>query len=123
LVWPLATTSKRDRMEWFPDGSPRVIAHIERAWIERLRDETLVRYDFPPETFEDLNDAGMWVSREPVTPLTSTVLSDLPAELETREVELRVMESLLPLRDIWKTTLHASGIRLRNARGWGQAEL
>jgi hypothetical protein len=47
----------------------------------------------------------------------------LPAELETRQVELRVMESLLPLRDIWKTTLHASGIRLRNARGWGRAEL
>jgi hypothetical protein len=28
------------------------------------------------------------------------------------------MESLAPLRDVWSTSLHASGIRLRNAQGW-----
>jgi hypothetical protein len=35
-------------------------------------------------------------------------------------VELRVMESLLPLRGVWDSSLHASGIRLRNARGWNE---
>ncbi len=33
-------------------------------------------------------------------------------------VELRVMESLTPLRGVWETSLHASGIRLRHAQGW-----
>jgi hypothetical protein len=123
LIWPVGSTSERDRIEWFPNGSPRVIAHIERAWLERLSCESLVRYEFPLDKFENLKDAGMWVSRAPVRPLASRVLSDLPAELKRREVELLVLESLLPLRDIWKTTLHASGIRLRNAQGWGQAPM
>ena len=28
------------------------------------------------------------------------------------------MPALTPLRGMWETTLHVSGIRLRNARGW-----
>jgi hypothetical protein len=31
-------------------------------------------------------------------------------------VELRVMENLTPLKDVWATMLHATGIRLRNAK-------
>ena len=38
--------------------------------------------------------------------------------LAAQGVELRAMESLLPLKDVWSTSLHASGIRLRNARDW-----
>ena len=33
-------------------------------------------------------------------------------------VELRVMHRLTPLRDVWSTSLHASGIRLRHAQDW-----
>jgi hypothetical protein len=121
LVWPVTSTSAPDRQQWFPDGTPRVIAHIELRWLERLRAETLVRYGLPPDTFEDLDDAGMWVSRQPVVPLACTVLTDLPAELKKRDVELRILDSLLPLREVWNTTLHASGIRLRNAQGWTDA--
>jgi hypothetical protein len=68
--------------------------------------------------FEDLADAGMWVSRQTVTPRAVEVLSDLPARLERHGVELRRMESLVPLREVWSTTLHASGVRLRHAQGW-----
>jgi hypothetical protein len=28
------------------------------------------------------------------------------------------MDNLLPLKGLWNTSLHASGIRLRNAAGW-----
>jgi hypothetical protein len=28
------------------------------------------------------------------------------------------MDSLAPLRGVWGASLHASGIRLRNAAGW-----
>ena len=60
----------------------------------------------------------MWVARDAVAPLRAEVLTDLPAALAAAGVELRVKQNLTPLRDVWSSTLHASGIRLRNAVGW-----
>ena len=48
-------------------------------------------------------------------------IGDLPAALRADNVDLRVLESLTPLRDVWSTSLHASGVRLRNAQGWPAA--
>jgi hypothetical protein len=96
-----------------------MVAHIEWAWFERLATARLYRYRMPADSFADLNDAGMWVSRSVVQPDGMDVIDDLPAALAAANVELRVMPSLLSLRGVWETTLHASGIRLRNARGWG----
>jgi hypothetical protein len=118
LVWAVGTTTADDRDRWFGGRACRMIAHIEWAWLERLQRATLHRYDLPRDTFEDLDDAGMWVSRAPVVPLAMEAIRDLPAALRADGVELRVMESLAPLRDVWSTSLHASGIRLRNAQGW-----
>lgn len=118
LLRPRADTTPEDLARWFPPGSARMIVHVEAAWMDRLRAEPIHRYDLPTETFEPLRDAGMWVSRETVTPTGVETLTDLPAALAAQGAELRVMESLLPLRDVWSTSLHASGIRLRNARGW-----
>lgn len=64
----------------------------------------------------------MWVSRMPVTPIKVEPLRDLLAELREQGVELRVMESLVSLKELWKTSLHVSGIRLRNARGWENSD-
>jgi hypothetical protein len=63
----------------------------------------------------------MWVSRAAVRPLGVEAMTDLPAQLEARGIELRVLESLAPLKDVWNTSLHASGLRLRNARDWAEA--
>jgi hypothetical protein len=63
-------------------------------------------------------DAGMFVSAESVTPVSVQAVGDLGVALERADVELRVMRTLLPLRDLWSTTLHASGVLLRNAQGW-----
>jgi cyclic pyranopterin phosphate synthase len=41
-----------------------------------------------------------------------------PIAVHAVEVDLRVVDSLLPLKPLWETTLHTSGIRLRNAREW-----
>jgi hypothetical protein len=60
----------------------------------------------------------MWVSCTEVAPLCMDALANLAAELKTRNVELRVVKSLVPLRNVWQTGLHASCIRLRNAAGW-----
>ena len=69
-------------------------------------------------TFEDLQDAGMWVAREAVTPLRVETISDLSTALRACDVELKVLPRLTPLKSVWNSSLHASGIRLRNAQGW-----
>jgi hypothetical protein len=118
LLWPTDQTTAADRAHWFPPGAARMIAHVETAWLERLSQGRIHRYALPEEGFESLRDAGMWVSREAVTPLGMETMADLPAALAAQDVELRAIDSLLPLKDLWSTSLHVSGIRLRNAQGW-----
>lgn len=117
LTWPIeGTTSLEDREAWL--GDHRAAAYIHRDWLERVSTASVYRYDLPAETFEDLQDAGMWVSRTQVDPLQCDCLIDLPAELRQRDVDLLVVDSLLPLRALLDTTLHFSGIRLRNDPEW-----
>jgi hypothetical protein len=118
LIWPTENTMPQDRAAWWGDGSQRMIAHVERAWGDRLQAARIYRYELPCEPFEDLQDAGMWVSREAVEPIGLEVLDDLPAALASLGVELRLVDSLVPLKPLVATTLHFSGIRLRNAAGW-----
>jgi hypothetical protein len=118
LLWPTAATTEADRADWFRKSPAQAIAYVEWDWLERLRAETLYRYVLPAEPFESLDDAGMWVARRAVTPLAREVLTDLPGALREADVELRLTETLTHLRPVWDTTLHASGIRLRNAKDW-----
>jgi len=121
LVWPTESTSPRDRERWWGDRTCSMIAHVEWTWFERIRRGKLYRYEFPPQSFRATSDDWMWVSREVVTPLNVEVIDNLLGCLQEQRVELRIMESLVPLRDVWQTTLHASGIRLRNAQDWSSA--
>ncbi len=118
LLWPTEATTGEDQDRFWQGGSWRMIAYVEQAWLEAIAGSTLYRYDMPTETFESLDDAGMWVSRAPATPLGMQVIDDMPAALAEQGVALRALPSLAPLSDVWSTTLHASGIRLRNAKGW-----
>jgi hypothetical protein len=118
LLWPRPQTLAKDKEAWWAGSSARMLAYIEAGWLERLRNAVIWRYELPPEPFEDLEDAGMWVSRTTVEPLSVTRLDDLPAALEAGSVELRVLPDLTPLRGVWNTSLHASGLRLRNAVLW-----
>jgi hypothetical protein len=58
------------------------------------------------------------VARNTVWPLAVEPVGDLLAAMARAEVELHVMDNLSPLKGVWQSTLHASGVRLRNARGW-----
>jgi hypothetical protein len=118
LVYPAPATTPEDLARWWGGRTCRMIAHIEWAWFERFRSGRLFRYELPVAPFEDLNEAGMWVARGDVEPVGVEVIDDLPAALAGANVELRLMDSLLPLKGVWDTSLHASGIRLRNAAGW-----
>ena len=118
LLWALSSTSEADHVRWFGASEARMLAHIEWAWLERLRTASLFRYTFDDAPFEDLHDAGMHVGREAIAPLSVEAVGDLFEAQRAAGLELRVMESLAPLRGVWDTSLHASGIRLRNAKGW-----
>lgn len=118
LLWPTPATTHADHAAWWGKSDAAMIAFIEDAWLESLRTVRLTRYELPAAGFQTLDDAGMWVSRETVVPIAAQTIADLPAALATAGVELRVMERLTPLRHVWETSLHASGIRLRHAQGW-----
>jgi len=118
LWWPLPTTTPADRARYWSAADLRMIAYVEEAWIERIRTAEVYRYELSPESFVDLDDAGMWVSRTAVEPVRRERLTDLPSALADRQVSLRTLADLTPLRDMWSTSLHVSGIRLRNAKGW-----
>ena len=123
LIWPTASTADEDRERWFGHTTARMIACVEWGWFARLCSATIYRHELPTATFIDLDDAGMWVSHETVIARAVDRIDDLPAQLDAAGVELRLMPSLLPLRDLWDTSLHVSGIRLRNAEGWGRPSL
>lgn len=116
ILWAEEHTSDADKAKWL--GDYKAVAYIERERFPSLTVATLYRYELPTESFENLDDAGMWVSRVQVKPLTCETLSNLPSALVSRDVELRMVDSLVPLKPLWETTLHISGIRLRNAPDW-----
>ena len=118
LLWPRPETTQADLDLWWGDSGGRMIAHVEAAWLERLSRARLTRYEFAASAFESLDDAGMWVAQKAVSPIAVSEICDLPRALREAGVDLRVMETLTPLRDVWSSSLHASGIRLRNAAGW-----
>jgi hypothetical protein len=113
LIWSKPGTTAEDLTLL---GGWRGAAYIERGWLGRLQSETIHRYEMPTDDFEDLRDAGMWVSRRAVTPLALTAVSHLDREFAPDGIELRVVDSLTPLKVLRDSTLHVSGIRLRNAR-------
>ena len=116
LIWATEATEEADRATWL--GHHRAAAYVERHWLPAFSAATLHRYEMPATSFEALGDAGMWVSRTTVKPLGKTEIADLPSTFAPRGVDLRIVERLTPLRELWQTSLHTSGIRLRHARGW-----
>lgn len=121
LAWATPGSTTADRTRWLGPGDPRAVAFVETAWLDRLRAAGIHRYELPPATFRSLEDAGMWVSETPVVPLGRVALAGLDGELARRGVDLRVVDSLAPLAPLWDSSLHVSGIRLRNSASWALA--
>ena len=122
LLWPTPRTTPADLETWWGERTARMLAHVEWAWWDRLASEHLCRYELPSEGFRPIDgDNWMWVGDQPVEPVEKLTIPSLPAALAEEGVELRVMDRLTALRSVWSTSLHASGIRLRNAQGWDQS--
>ena len=119
LAWPVAATAPADLERWWSNSAARMIAYVEREWLGDLREARLYRYLLPADPFVSLDDAGMWVSRQPVEPLAVEPVDRLAERLAAEGVDLRVVDSLAPLEPLLRSSLHVSAIRLRNSRSWG----
>lgn len=119
LVWPTSATTSQDLKRWFSGSTGNALAFIEKRWLKRLQTSVIYQYELPTASFEEVGEIGMWVSRSPVTPIGRKTITDLPAQISDRKIGLAALDDLTKLRGIWDTTLHASGIRLRNAKNWG----
>jgi hypothetical protein len=118
LLWQTPTSTPEDVETWWGDCTVSMIANVELAWRQRIASQTIYRYELPAERFKPLTDDWMWVSKATVQPIGREAITNLLEALRIQDVELRCMERLTPLRHVWGTTLHASGIRLRNAQDW-----
>lgn len=121
--WPGPQTTQEDRERWFGGVEARMVIAIESAWLERLRTTTLYRYSMPSDEFErgDAN-AGHYVSRARIVPLSVEPVGDLLTALIAADVEVRITPALVELwRRVIASTLEFSGTRLRNAQGYAQA--
>jgi RimJ/RimL family protein N-acetyltransferase len=122
MLWRTPQTTEADLDHWWRgDRRRRMQAHIEMAWLERVRTGRLYRYAFDPVAFERVEAAGgpgYHVARQAVRPVEVSPVGDLPAALAAADVELHTLHDLLPFNGAWLSTLHFSGSRLRNAVGW-----
>jgi hypothetical protein len=107
-------TTDEDVERWLDGDRGRRVAVIESGWLARFRSARVYAYRLPAETFEPWDK--FFISRETVEPLELVELGDLLARHAEAGVELRIAPSLYPLWDkLVESSLHFSGIRLRNA--------
>lgn len=110
-------TTPSDRMRLLAGVTARHVVAVEQAWLNRIRCARLWLYALPSATFALVDSgAGYFVSRHPVTPLAVTEVDDVLGTLTSRDVELRIVPNLWPLRDaVHASTLAYSFIRMRHA--------
>jgi hypothetical protein len=111
------STSAEDAKTFFGHTTAEIVAAIESRWLRRMRNTTIYRYTLPAEGFALRDEyAGYWVSEYEYLPVDVEPIPDLMAALVEAGVDLRIMPSLVPLRDaVIESTLNFDIIRWRNA--------
>ena len=121
-VW--AIDSEHAPLYWFPRDCPRVTAWprtaaetarfraawtttaarvhaVEHRWFDRMRTTTLFRYDLPADDFAPWPEAsGQWFADVTIEPVAVVRLPDLVTLHTDAGIELRLVPSLWPLRDL-----------------------
>ena len=112
-----ASTSAEDAETFFSHTTAEVVAAIESRWLRRMRNTTVYRYTLPAEGFALRDEyAGYWVSKRECLPLEIEPIRDLMGALVDAGVDLRIMPSLVSLRDaVIESTVNFDIIRWRNA--------
>ncbi len=112
---PLTTADDAARFLGHTDAT-HVVA-IESVWLDLVLSTPLTLYTLPAEGFACIDlIADYWVSDTAVSPAKVEHITRPPTRLTTRNVELRVVPSLWPLRDaVLDSTLSFSFIRMAHA--------
>lgn len=99
-------------------GGPRRLHAIEADWLDHIRACQLYAYAFDSLLFEPrVAEAGYWVTREEVSPLSVTLVGDLISRHAEAGIELRIVPNLWPMIDaIVASGLEFSIIRKANAQ-------
>ena len=110
-------TSSHDAAAFFSHTTASDIAAIESGWLSRMRSATIYRYTLPSDGFVLRNEsAGYWVSELETLQVNVEPIHDLIEALIEAGIELRMMPSLVPLRDaVIESTVNFDIIRWRNA--------
>ncbi|MEQ1873576.1 MAG: DUF6886 family protein [Ilumatobacteraceae bacterium] len=138
-VW--AIDEGHSPLYWFPRDCPRVTAWprnddeaaafrvafdtnasrvhaIETGWLDRMTSTVIYRYELDASVFAPWNDAsGQWICEHEVEPLSVHPIGDLIELHRSAGIELRVVDSLWPLRDLaHRGPWDFSTVRMGNAR-------
>ena len=126
---------------WFPRECPRITAWprnadeasafraafgtnarrvhvVERDWLDRMRAAVVYRYELDAADFAPWNDAsGQWICDHEVEPRAVAPIGDLLELHRNAGIELRIVDSLWPLRDLaHRGPWDFSTVRMANAR-------
>jgi hypothetical protein len=116
-AWIVDDTTDEDRVRYLGHSAATRVHVVESAWAERIVACTLFAYRLPMETFTRVNDddAGFWVSREPVAALDCIEVGPLVEKHAAAGIELRITPDVWPF---WHSVIYSSmgfsGTRLRN---------
>jgi hypothetical protein len=114
-IWPVSTTTGKDRERFFGQSAATRVHVMEAAWLGRMRDCRLYAYRLPPARFEPDQVGGYRVSREPAEAVERVSAGDLLARHAAAGIELRITPSIGPFwRQVTGSTVEFSGSRLRN---------
>lgn len=99
-VWPRSAHEEIAFRIAFATRAARMHA-IELGWLNRMRTTVLYQYAFDASAFTPWPDAtGQWICSREVEPRSVTPVGDLLAAHAEAEIELRLVPSLWPLRDL-----------------------
>ncbi len=116
-AWPRNPTEASTFSETFATDARRVHA-IEGGWLNRMKSAVVYRYEFEAADFAPWEDAsGQWICDHEVAPLSVAPTGDLLALHRDAGIELRVVDSLWPLRDLaHRGPWDFSTVRMGNAQ-------
>jgi hypothetical protein len=112
-------TTQADRRRFL--GEAGMVVAVEAGWAERIAATTLYIDDMPAAPFEAaLPEAGYWIARETVTPLSVRRQTGLLQALKDAGAEVRRLDDFWPLAEaVAASSLQFSILRWRNARPRG----
>lgn len=109
-------TSEEDIERYFSYETSKHVVAIERHWYETMNNTILYLYEFEDTNFYLQDEiAGYYVSEVDQFPINKVKITDLFGELLKRNVEVKMVDDLLDLRDkIILTTLNWSMCKMGN---------